>query len=245
LPRGEMSRCTRCLVSWTRFEGRVLLTAMNRFCPTCGGQVAPQQRACPLCFTEMPVAESDAAVAALAGGHSIAIPDVSYVGGLPGMRPSASSGVLELSDARVEIVGAVEIDEVGNPVLYECALPTSDITAAAVEGPEQVERRVTATRLFLVGIFAFAWKKSAKRSYLVIECATGVAIFECRSHTPMELRARLGPWLNRFRELSSPPERDAADDPSDRLRRLATLHAEGLVTEEEFSAKRAEIIGEL
>ena len=128
--------------------------------------------------------------------------EVSYVGALRDSRP-CSSGFLEVSDERVAVVGGRLLDEFGTSVPGEFALPMIRSWPRPVEGPEQVERRVTATRLFLVGIFAFRWKKTQKVSFLVVETKDGMALFECRSLTPLELRARLAPWLARLKELPS------------------------------------------
>ena len=176
--------------------------------------------------------------------RDIVIHEISYLGALGGTRP-VSSGILVLSDDGVSLQGGVSADDLGSNVPGEFAMSAADMVAVGVEGPEQVERRVTATRLFLVGVFAFAWKKTEKRSYLVIETADGMALFECRSQTPIELRARLAPWLAGFRELSNPGQQPFTEDPGDRLRRLADLHREGLVTDAEFSAKRADIMKDL
>ena len=57
--------------------------------------------------------------------------------------------------AAVAIRGGTGFDDGGTPVPQDFTLPTAGIAGVTVEGPDQIERRVTATRLFLVGIFAF------------------------------------------------------------------------------------------
>ena len=218
---------------------------MSASCPACGARVTATQKACASCFSELPWAVADGPDNERDDRpRRINIADVSYVGALPDTRP-CESGVLEVSDERVAVLGGRVMDDaLGVSTPGEFVLPVEQIIAATVEGPEQIEKRVTLTRLFLVGIFAFGWRKSEKRSFLVAETSDGIAIFECRSLVPLELRARLASWLGRFREL---PEADVppADDPAERLRRVTALHAEGLLTDDEFQSKRNEIISDL
>jgi hypothetical protein len=92
------------------------------------------------------------------------ISDVSYIGALPDSRPCAC-GVLEASNNRLAVLGGRIMDDfLGTSVPGQFVLPTDRIVAAAVEVPEQVEKRVTATRLFLVRIFAFACLRPSRGS---------------------------------------------------------------------------------
>lgn len=77
-------------------------------------------------------------------------------------------------------------------------IPWAEIKDLAVEGPDEVEKRVTATRLLATGIFAFALKKKSKHAYLTVTTETGEVIFETEKMTPQELRAKLSPALARF-----------------------------------------------
>ena len=188
--------------------------------------MTPAQKACASCFTDLPWAlattESDQS-------GRIIIFEVAYVGALPNTLPT-TTGALDVSDDRLAVVGARILDDLGEYAPADFTLPTDKITAATVEGPEQVEKRVTATRLFLVGIFAFAWKKSQKVSFLVVETKDGMALFECRSLTPLELRARLAAWLSRFTQLPD-VEKKAADDAAERLRRVTAPLGRGVRVE--------------
>lgn len=69
--------------------------------------------------------------------------------------------------------------------------PWTEITGFDIEGPDEVERRVTATRLLTTGLFAFALKKKRKHAYLTVTTPAGEAIFETGKLTPQELRAKL------------------------------------------------------
>jgi hypothetical protein len=209
-------------------------------CPSCGARVTPAQKACATCFTDLPWISADTE-----GGQpgKIVVLDVSYIGALPNTRPT-TDGLLQVSDEGIAIVGGHALDDMGTIVSAELALPGESIVAAAVEDREEVEKRVTAARVILVGVWALLWKKEHKASFLVVETKDGIAIFKCGSLTPLELRARLWPWLS---HLTHGPEVEAVtkDNPSERLRRVTELHAQGLLSDDEFESKRAEIIADL
>lgn len=103
-----------------------------------------------------------------------------YLGGHPS-HPKGQPVSLQLDDdgVRAKVVRTVLV------------FPWDEVTSIEVEGPEGVEKRVTATRLLTLGVFAFAAKKKSKLSYVVVGTAEGEAIFEVAKHTPMEMRAKL------------------------------------------------------
>lgn len=70
-------------------------------------------------------------------------------------------------------------------------VPWSEISSVSVEGPDEVQKRVTVTRLLTTGIFAFALKKKSKTAYLTVTTSDGEAIFETDKMTPQELRAKV------------------------------------------------------
>jgi hypothetical protein len=75
-------------------------------------------------------------------------------------------------------------------------IPWSDVKGLKVDGPEDVHKRVTMTRLVATGLFAFALKKPEKLAYLVVETEQGEAMFETDKMTAVELRAKFG-WALR------------------------------------------------
>lgn len=110
-----------------------------------------------------------------------------YLGGHPDReKPTTATVTIDDDGVRARIV---------RPFLE---IPWAEITGLAVEGPDEVEKRVTATRLLATGIFAFALKKKSKHAYLTVTTETGDVIFETEKMTPQELRARLSPALARF-----------------------------------------------
>jgi len=82
------------------------------------------------------------------------------------------------------------------------AVPMSQIVDVAIEGKEEVSRRVTVTRLLAVGIFAFALKKKQadKESYITLVLTDGQeAVFHVDDKSPLELKGMLAQVVSRVR----------------------------------------------
>lgn len=81
-------------------------------------------------------------------------------------------------------------------------IDSKEIKNIAIEGKDEVSRRVTVTRLLAVGIFAFALKKKTadKESYLTIELKDGrEVIFYVTKTSPIDLKAKLLKATNALR----------------------------------------------
>lgn len=118
-------------------------------------------------------------------GKLLAFQMVDYIGGYEDY--TKSSGVLFFYENQAEYKASLKPNE-------SFIIPTSSITDIALEGKDDVNRRVTVTRLLLVGIFAFALKKKAndKESYVVIvENDSKEAIFHIKNQSPIETRAKI------------------------------------------------------
>ena len=129
-------------------------------------------------------------------------------------------------------------------------VPWSSINAIHADDREGVERRVTATRVMLLGALAFIARKETRIAYLVFSDAGGDWMFGIPNMSSIELEASLA-HLRQFLPRRSFPAPTALPPTapgisfSDRLRSLNNLHEAGLISEEEFSQKRSAIINEL
>ncbi len=114
-----------------------------------------------------------------------------YLGGFSHLAPSGRFVSVSLLFEPGEIV----VQWMRKPVFR-----VSDPKRGTVEiaGREQLQQRLTATRLAGFGVFALAAPKKIKRStsYITIAIANGeMGIFEVENTDPMKLRADLSPWL--------------------------------------------------
>jgi hypothetical protein len=85
--------------------------------------------------------------------------------------------------------------------------------------------------------------KSEIRSVIRWEAQTMEAFFFTDTATPGDLRIQFSPVLSRIKR--SAPQLVRPDDPLDRLERLAKLHQEGSLSDEEFSAMKRQLIGDV
>jgi hypothetical protein len=113
------------------------------------------------------------------------------------------------------------------------------------------EERLKASRLFLVGIFAFAWKK--RTPYLVITFADEVGI---EQNPVFDVAAISAVQPSLYQQMvnagtSEPampqPVRQLApkQDPMEKLAKLKDMVNAGLITEEDYNTKKAEILAKM
>ena len=143
--------------------------------------------------------------------------------------------------------GQLYVDESGLKVKAKSgpSVPWKEIHSVAIEGPEQVERRITATRLLLTGPLALGWRRQEKTAFVVVQGEFGEFVFQINHKLPHEARAEFAPWTTRV----NPPERESetptagAANRIDQLRELGELRDRGILTDEEFTAEKMRILG--
>lgn len=123
---------------------------------------------------------------------------------------------------------------------------TRDETARiVVEGSDVVSKRVTATRLLTLGIFAFAFKKDDRESFLTIELKdNSEIIFKIKGKSPIELKATLSDALSLYNSLSNNPREKSDNSVADELAKLADLTKKGVITQEEFNKEKIKLLGD-
>lgn len=137
-------------------------------------------------------------------------------------------------------------------------IPWDQIVDVEIEGPEQASKRVTATRVLALGVFALAARKKSKMSVIIVRLRSGEeAVFQSEKMTPPEVRARLAPILSQLRvtemqhssqvqttaTATHPPSAAVAPlSVADEIRKLAELREAGLLTEEEFLQQKSKLL---
>ena len=131
---------------------------------------------------------------------------VTYLGGHPAQRfGSKVESTVVLDDAGVHVRRFKDA----------FCIDWWDIQDVTVEGPEELTRRVTATRVVALGVVALATKKKSGSCYLGIRTQGYEAKFQVERMSASQLRALFGPWMSRIHP--------SAIHPSARIQRLATL----------------------
>ena len=154
-----------------------------------------------------------------------------YVGGHPDLGP-AVDGTLWVT---TEYVG---IQPPGGDVV--AALRMGLIAAIGVHGAQATRSGVSAT--VRIGAFRLGAKDAEKSTLLVASIASGAsATYAIDRPGPAQVRAALGPVLVQagvpFAEAAPAPTAPTAPGTIDEVERLATLHAEGAITDTELRAR--------
>jgi len=110
----------------------------------------------------------------------------------------------------------------------------------------QITQRLTATRMLTLGVFALAVpKKSGNQTVLLSVTGDGFMFtFESGAVESMKMRL-LNTYAQRINNIAKTlPTPTVASAPSvaDEIERFADLHARGILTDEEFAAKKAQLL---
>lgn len=168
---------------------------------------------------------------------------LNYLGGYPGAAAASQMCNLVVTPAEVAV-------EKGAKLLLR--VPMAEVHEVLVETEEEAKRRLTATRLLTIGIFALAFPKKTKGSVLVtVDTAQGPIMLEKAKTTKPDMLKKMGPALSLARQHGRGP-RSAAEvsaqadsaprDVADELRKLGALRDDGLLTSEEFDAQKRRLL---
>ena len=165
----------------------------------------------------------------------IRLDDSTYLGGLPGTDPSRYPEALVASSTRIRI-GSV-------------AVAWADCSGVTIEGGDIAKSRVAATIMF--GVAGLATKSSQRRVLVTVHKSDGTAaVFQVANAETQVVTATLEPLLRKlgvpFHSGQAAPGAPAGEaSPIDLLERLGKLREFGVLTEEEFASKKAELLARL
>lgn len=113
----------------------------------------------------------------------------------------------------------------------------------SIEGPDQLQKRVTVTRLLAIGIFAFAKKKATGESFLFAETNSGsTLIIKFNKKSEPEVKSLFAPFRNQLPSENT-SARPASEDIATQIEKLAELHSKGALTNKEFESMKAKLLG--
>jgi hypothetical protein len=128
-------------------------------------------------------------------------------------------------------------------------IPWDQVTSIEVEGPDSASSRVTATRLATLGVFALAAKKKSASAAIVVEVSSGeTAIFHSDKVAAGVVQTKLLPITARLSRAATPVQAspEGAGPPAsvaDELMKMAQLRDQGIITNEQFEAQKAKLLG--
>lgn len=137
-------------------------------------------------------------------------------------------------------------------ILSSAAIPFSNITGLHLETIDETERRITATRLVTMGVFALAFKKKKTNTEknLIIDFVDN-NIQNCVLITGKNVPLAHSKIYNQYSAYTKAQniapretiEEVPALDPYEELKKLKELLDLGIVTEEEFITKKKQLLG--
>lgn len=162
-----------------------------------------------------------------------------YLGGLPGDK-GGYKGNLFADDE------AIGMGQFTGP--KKSSVRWDEMTGISFDSGTAAKSR--AGKALLVGVFALAAKNTQKDATITVTRNDGnVAIYQLTGTSGGAVRAKLQPFLVehgvRCTDDAPLPAEAQAPDPAEQLKKLADLHQSGLLTDEEFAAKRATIVDKL
>ena len=129
----------------------------------------------------------------------------------------------------------------------------SSITNINFETAEQISRRITATRILTLGVFALAFKKKKKdtEKYLTVEFnENGIdSAILFGGKKAQEAYSKLYERYANFKNRIEPQEDNKSDDNEtnidsyENLKKLKELLDMGIITQEEFDQKKKDLLG--
>jgi len=174
-------------------------------------------------------------------GDKLATLTVEYMGGYGEQKKA--SGSLTFFQRQTEFK---------NPMLKKSlwfTILNSKVRDIAIEGKDEVNRRVTVTRLLTLGIFAFALRKKSedKDAFITLVLADGQeVIFHVKDKSPMELKASLAKAVSQVKQAgavaASTVQATGSGSVADELSKLAKLKEQGVLTDGEFQARKSKLL---
>jgi hypothetical protein len=150
----------------------------------------------------------------------------------------------------------VVMDQFGTSVLTgvrkhrQMLLAWKDIPAISIEGMMDVQRRRSLARTIEFGTLGGLAGKKTRSAYLTVTTTIGEAVFHTERMTVPELRSVFGHVASQVQNMAadrtralSPKPVPAASSVADELAKLAKLRDGGVLTDEEFAAQKAKLLG--
>lgn len=143
--------------------------------------------------------------------ETLRVPETHYLGGWQGHDKTYAG---KMSDSNSVVIDKAGVRYVKFKTVF--TIPWQDITSLEVDGPDQAQRRLTATRMVGLGVFALAAPKKNKIAMLLVSTRNGdVAVFQTEKMTALELKGKLTPvssQINRAQgqaQVVAPQEQEA------------------------------------
>lgn len=163
-----------------------------------------------------------------------------YLGGFPNL-PKRRGGPMVFEQTRIKIAG------------WRPSKPLVEVRADAIVSIEIGGGEVSKSRAgaaLMTGVGALAAKGTEARTHISVHMRSGnVGIFRIDKTDPMTVKAKIAPWVTEHgiawhgEQVAAPVYATGVDTTADQLGRLADLHKAGALSDDEFTAAKARLLG--
>jgi Short C-terminal domain len=170
-----------------------------------------------------------------------------YLGGLS-WAPEPGYGDLTLNDQTIDVTRRRSKKDAGRLVVK---VQVAAIDSVEITSEQAAKSKVGAVLLF--GVFGLGAKGSMDRGVILVHMKSGqTGYFQVEGYSVHQLQAKLTPWLHSVKVRVGPPTVEAvplvappmaAHSVADEIAKLGALKTQGLLTEEEFAAQKAKLLG--
>ena len=175
-------------------------------------------------------------------GSELGHVSIAYMGGFSAKKQSI--GKLNFYENFVTYTG------LGVPYIV---IRASDVAGIEVGGQQQTNSRISVTRMATLGVFSLAAPKRTrvKDTTVIIALKDGrQGFFHTKQLTEFEVHGKLANAISHFHRLqlaeANQQQADSQAPPMDNAKEImkyATLRKRGVITEEEFQAKKRQLLG--
>lgn len=169
-----------------------------------------------------------------------------YAGGYDAQYAS-NAGKLSLEGTLYCFENQIEYKKRNN----DFVIPASQIKHVEISGQQQMKSRITATRILALGVFSLAAPKrtTEKEAYVLFELVDGRSVlFQTTTSTPFDMQRKLANAVSHYNSQSTTSTAASQSEMASnadlgQLEKLAELKSKGIITEEEFRAKKKQLLG--
>ena len=149
---------------------------------------------------------------------------------------SEDSVVIALTSSGFEIA-----EGWGSKIFY----PWAEVAELEVEGPDTIQKRITASRLLMTGVFAFAFKKKTGEAFVFIDFkdSKDAIVLRFPKKSEPEIKAFFAPFKSKISTMPSRNPDSTNVDSVEQLIKLSDLFEKKLIDEAEFKASKSKILG--
>jgi Short C-terminal domain len=158
-----------------------------------------------------------------------------FLGGHPAYPYAIPRAILRLAVDGVHVNGT-------KPSLIRA--PWGTVDDIIVDGSDTFQRRPSSGALLGFGLLGYA-ASTGKFAYVTVASREGPIIFEVKGALPREVSAQLQSILQHYPQGAVERPDVAHGDPLEALAKLGQLRDAGIVTADEFEAKKAELLSRM